>query len=111
MQYMPRQKRELVWIETPGFMGWGCNLCSWKYQLPQAATSKAPSLETRSAFLHHRCAPASKHMDVRWNDEIQEWFCTKCGRTSDHITKEDALIELEPYECELLSTTAANRRS
>ncbi len=111
MQYMPRQKRELVWIETPGFMGWGCNLCSWKYQLPQAATSKAPSLETRSAFLHHRCAPASKHMDVRWNDEIQEWFCAKCGRASDHITKEDALIELEPYECELLSTTAANRRS
>jgi len=111
MQYMPRQKRELVWIETPGFMGWGCNLCSWKYQLPQSATSKAPSLETRSAFLHHRCAPASKHMDVRWNDEIQEWFCAKCGRTSDHITKEDALIELEPYECELLSTTAANRRS
>ena len=111
MQYMPRQKRELVWIETPGFMGWGCNLCSWKYQLPQAATSKAPSLETRSAFLHHRCAPASKHMDVRWNDEIQEWFCAKCGRTSDHITKDDALIELEPYECELLSTTAANRRS
>ncbi len=105
------KKRELVWIETPGFMGWGCNLCSWKYQIPQAATSKAPSLETRSAFLHHRCAPASKHMDVRWNDEIQEWFCAKCGRTSDHITKEDALIELEPYECELLSTTAANRRS
>ncbi|PYX14957.1 MAG: hypothetical protein DMG84_13345 [Acidobacteria bacterium] len=105
------KKRELVWIETPGFMGWGCNLCSWKYQIPQAATSKAPSLETRSAFLHHRCAPASKHMDVRWNDEIQEWFCAKCGRTSDHITKDDALIELEPYECELLSTTAANRRS
>ncbi len=50
-------------------------------------------------------------MDVRWNDEIQEWFCAKCGRTSDHITKDDALIELEPYECELLSTTAANRRS
>ncbi len=105
------KKRQLVWIETPGFMGWGCNLCSWKYQIPQAATSKAPSLETRSAFLHHRCAPASKHMDVRWNDEIQEWFCAKCGRTSDHITKDDALIELEPYECELLSTTAANRRS
>ena len=105
------KKRELVWIETPGFMGWGCNLCSWKYQIPQATTSKAPSLESRSAFLHHRCAPASKHMDVRWNDEIQEWFCAKCGRTSDHITKDDALIELEPYECELLSTTAANRRS
>jgi len=27
--------------------------------------------------------------------------CAKCGRTSDHINKEDALVELEQYECEL----------
>jgi hypothetical protein len=56
------KKRELVWIETPVFKGWGCNLCSWKYQIPKtAATSKSPSLETRSAFLHHRCATTFKH--------------------------------------------------
>ena len=66
-----------------------------------AATSKSPSLETRSAFLHHRCAPSFKHKDVRWNKEIQEWFCVKCGRTSDHTAKDDALTELEQYECEL----------
>jgi hypothetical protein len=48
------------------------------------------------------CAPPSpKHADVRWNNEIQEWFCAKCGHTSDHVTKEDALIELEQYECDL----------
>ena len=48
------------------------------------------------------CAASSpKHADVRWNNEIQEWFCAKCGHTSDHVTKEDALIELEQYECEL----------
>jgi hypothetical protein len=48
-----------------------------------------------------RCAPALKHKDVRWNKEIQEWYCAKCGRTSDHAQKEDALVELEQYECEL----------
>jgi len=42
-----------------------------------------------------------KHEDIRWNQETQEWFCAKCGRTSDHTTKGDALIELEQYECEL----------
>jgi hypothetical protein len=94
-----QKKRVLVWIESAGFMGWGCNCCSWKYQIPKGATGRAPSLETRDTFLHHRCEP--KHTDVRWNNEIQEWFCAKCGRTSDHATKADALVEMEQYECEL----------
>ena len=98
---MERQKPKLV-IETPGFMGWGCNRCRWKAQIPKAvATGKASSLETREDFLHHRCAPAFKHKDVRWNKEIQEWYCAKCGRSSDHTLREDALVELEQYECEL----------
>jgi len=58
------RKRVLVWIESAGFMGWGCNLCSWKYQIPKASTSKAPSLETRDKFLHHRCVPPSKRMSA-----------------------------------------------
>jgi hypothetical protein len=45
--------------------------------------------------------PTLKHADVLWNEETLEWFCAKCGRTSDHIMKEDALVELEQYECEL----------
>jgi len=45
--------------------------------------------------------PTLKHADVLWNEEIQEWFCAKCGRTSDHTTKADALVELEQFECEL----------
>jgi hypothetical protein len=49
--------------------------------------------------------PTLKHADVLWNAELQEWFCAKCGRTSDHVTKEDALVELEQYECELPTTT------
>jgi hypothetical protein len=48
-------------------------------------------------------APSLKHTDVLWNEEMQEWFCAKCGRTSDHFTKEDALVELEQYDCELLT--------
>jgi hypothetical protein len=42
-----------------------------------------------------------KHQDIRWNRETEEWFCAKCGNTSDHIRKEDALVEMEQYECEL----------
>jgi len=64
------RKRDLVWIETPIFMGWGCSFCPWKWQLPKiVATAKAPSLETRNAFLHHKCARPSSHNDVRWNKE------------------------------------------
>jgi len=46
-----------------------------------------------------------KHKDIRWNRETEEWYCAKCGRTSDHLKKEDALVELEQFECELLTAT------
>jgi hypothetical protein len=46
-----------------------------------------------------------KHTDIRWNGENEEWFCAKCGRTSDHIKKEDALVELEKFECVLPTVT------
>jgi len=42
-----------------------------------------------------------KYSDIRWNGEVQEWFCAKCGLTSDHVAKEDAIVELDQYECEL----------
>jgi hypothetical protein len=52
-----------------------------------------------------------RHKDIRWNREIQEWYCAKCGRTSDHANKEDALVELEQYDCELpTSENPAKRR-
>jgi len=61
---MAKQKRELVWIETAGFKGWGCNLCSWKSQIPKvAATSKSPSAETRSDF-YITDAPPRMQMSV-----------------------------------------------
>jgi hypothetical protein len=40
-----------------------------------------------------------KH-DIRWNPELQEWFCARCGRTSDHVVHEDAQTEMELFECE-----------
>jgi hypothetical protein len=45
--------------------------------------------------------PTLKHADVLWNEEIQEWFCAKCGRTSDHIAVQDAEVELNQFDCTL----------
>ena len=42
-----------------------------------------------------------KHEHIRWNPSTQEWFCTKCGRTSDHIGEHDAHVELDLYECHI----------
>jgi hypothetical protein len=42
-----------------------------------------------------------KHKEIRWNPYTQEWFCIVCGRTSDHVSEEDARTELEMYECQL----------
>ena len=52
--------------------------------------------------------------DVRWNANLQEWFCAVCGRTSDHVNQQDALVELEVFDCNLVGTkvpqmTAAKR--
>ncbi|MBZ5652170.1 MAG: hypothetical protein LAO18_16995 [Acidobacteriia bacterium] len=40
-----------------------------------------------------------KHELISWNPATQEWFCTKCGRTSDHTHEKDARVELEQHEC------------
>jgi len=44
-----------------------------------------------------------EHRELRWNPATREWFCIKCGRTSDHTTKEDAERELSNFECMLPS--------
>src|ERR1700687_1661525 len=44
-----------------------------------------------------------KHLVIRWNPATQEWFCIKCGRTSDHISEEDAHVELDQHDCQLPS--------
>ena len=42
-----------------------------------------------------------EHKTIRWIPHTQVWFCTVCGRTSDHTNEEDAQRELELYECKL----------
>lgn len=44
-----------------------------------------------------------RHGEIRWNPELQEWFCVRCGLTSDHTLREDAQAEMELFECELPS--------
>ena len=48
------------------------------------------------------------HEDVRWNPELQEWFCAKCGRTSDRKAQADAVEELSVVECSLPGTRVKN---
>ena len=72
---------------------------------PARADAAEDLRKTRSCVTEMDTVPTLKHADVLWNEEIQEWFCAKCGRTSDHTTKADALIELEQYECELPTKT------
>jgi len=41
----------------------------------------------------------TKEHQIFWNGGSKEWFCVRCGRTSDHITKLDAERELSGYDC------------
>jgi hypothetical protein len=53
---MAKAKRELIWILTPVFMGWGCNRCHWKDQaLKNVPINTGPSAQTRKAFEKHKC--------------------------------------------------------
>ncbi len=45
-----------------------------------------------------------KHLEIRWNPELEERFCVKCGRTSDHVVRDDAQVELDLFECKIPST-------
>jgi len=45
------------------------------------------------------------HSDIRRNPELQEWFCAKCGATSDHALEKDAAAEISGFECNLYGTT------
>jgi hypothetical protein len=41
---------------------------------------------------------------VRWNPDLQEWFCAVCGRTSDHRNEQDVRAELEVFDCRIVGT-------
>jgi len=53
---MAEAKRDLIWIQTAFFMGWGCDACSWRDLIPRdIPTLVAPSAEGRQAFKQHKC--------------------------------------------------------
>jgi hypothetical protein len=41
------------------------------------------------------------HREIYWNPALREWFCVRCGRTSDHVSQADARAELEQHDCAL----------
>ena len=41
------------------------------------------------------------HPKVIWNSAIRQWFCTRCGRVSDHVSEQDGHVELNQYECQI----------
>jgi len=41
----------------------------------------------------------TRHLNLTWNPVTKEWFCARCGRTSDQETVHDAQVALAPYEC------------
>jgi hypothetical protein len=53
----------------------------------------------KSAEVGVRKTRLMKHAEIRWNPELEEWFCVRCGRTSDHVVHEDAQAEMEFFEC------------
>jgi hypothetical protein len=42
-----------------------------------------------------------KHPKIVRNLDIEQWFCATCGRTSDHVTEQDARAELDQFDCQL----------
>jgi len=43
-----------------------------------------------------------KHAELRWNPDLREWFCVRCGLTSQRGKREDAQAELETlFACEM----------
>jgi len=59
----PAGRRELAWVETKAFLGWGCSECAWKFNpegLPAGNTiaemKQHYEQQRDKEFSHHRCA-------------------------------------------------------
>jgi hypothetical protein len=50
-------------------------------------------------------ASRMEHSEILWNATIKEWFYVRCGRTSDHVTKNDAEEELAQFDFSLPDVT------
>ena len=73
----------------------------------QSADRTGEHLDRKCSFAL-RCSsppPEMKHLNIRWNPDLQEWLCVRCGQTSDHAILQDAQVEMEQFECDLPTTT------
>jgi hypothetical protein len=59
-------------------------------------TEKEPPAPTE---LQGLLAPEKPHPALKWHEATEEWYCVKCGRTSDNIREEDAWAELAYFDC------------
>jgi len=76
---------------------------------PRAVPLPASTKEVLMAKKAKRSTPLCNSR----SDDIREaflqlhsfmWFCAKCGQTSDHLAKPDAIAELSGFECSLVGT-------
>jgi hypothetical protein len=69
----------------------------------QSADGTGEHLDRKCSF-DLQCSgppPPMKHLNIRWNSELQEWLCLRCGQSSDHAILHDAQVEMEQFECDL----------
>lgn len=46
------------------------------------------------------------HENLRWNPGTKQWFCPRCGRTSNRSAIADARVEFGEHECRVPSVEA-----
>jgi len=64
------------------------------------------NVSSSSAFCAIMTAEMSEkdHSDVRWNPDLRQWYCAKCGLTSDHVAEQDAVAAMAAFDCTLHGT-------
>jgi hypothetical protein len=77
------------------------NLCSAPNSPENLDRVRSPEISYEVKTLAISPSSQMKHLSLKWNPATQEWFCAKCGRTSDHISVQDAQVELDQYDCEV----------
>ena len=69
----------------------------------------------QGGLLFMKVLEMTQHLNVVWNPGTREWFCTTCGRTSDHASTQEAQVELDEHECRIpsveVSTTAPGTKT
>lgn len=64
-------RRKLVWIEEPGFGGFGCSECGWRFRLSEEPTGTSFdammekfAFQRDKEFTSHVCVDSSKEVQL-----------------------------------------------